>query len=175
MKQAIIKIIGVLLVACMVVLAVFAVIVHQETSNLGTEEMLGRSYLLSDDEIAAMQLNYQETAAAKTEFPEGMLIAAEKTESITLNIDSAGSYNLVAVYSSPEQNLFENPVDFTVNEYEFTSELSFLWADDITDIQTDRYGNEILPDQYQMPYAASYLEDHQAFFRPAAGVQFNGR
>lgn len=163
MKQAMLKIIGVLLVACVVVLAVFAVIVHQETSDLGTEEMLGRSYLLSDDEIAAMQLNYQEAAIAKTEFPEGMLIDAEKTESITLNIDSAGSYNLVAVYSSPEQNLFENPVNFTVNEYQFTSELSFLWADNITDIQTDRYGNEILPDQYQMPYAVCYLEDHESF------------
>lgn len=163
MKQAMIKIIGILLAACLVVLAAFAVIVYQETSNLGTEEMLGRSYLLSDDEVAAMQLNYQDRVIAKAEFPNGIQIEAGETKTVTLAVDMPGSYNLVAVYAAPEQNLFENPVDFTVGDCTFTSELSFLWADNISEIRTDRYGNEVLPDQYQLPYAASYLEDYEAF------------
>lgn len=163
MKRTMFNIIGVLAITCIVVLAVFVVIVHQETANLSTEDILGRTYLLSDDEITAMQLNFRDDIVASTEYADGLTIDAEKKIELSLTIEKAGTYHLVAVYSSPEQNLFENPVDFTVDGEAFTSELSFLWADDIAEIQTDRYGNEILPDQYQLPYAASYLEDHEAF------------
>ena len=125
--------------------------------------MLGRTYLLSDEEIVAMQLDFQDDIASKVEFENGLLIEAEETAEISMMVDSSGKYYLIAVYSSPEQNLFENPVNFTVDGTLFTSELSFLWADEISEILTDRYGNEILPDQYQLPYAASYLEDHESF------------
>lgn len=163
MKRTMFRIMGVLAIVCIVVLAVFAVIVHQETANLSTENMLGRTYLLSDEEIAAMQLDFQDDIVSKVEFENGLLIEAEETAEISMTVDSSGEYYLIAVYSSPEQNLFENPVNFTVDGTLFTSELSFLWADEISEILTDRYGNEILPDQYQLPYAASYLEDHESF------------
>ena len=163
MKRTMFRIIGVLAIVCIFVLAVFAVIVHQETANLSTETMLGRTYLLSDEEIVAMQLDFQDDIASKVEFENGLLIEAEETAEISMMVDSSGKYYLIAVYSSPEQNLFENPVNFTVDGTLFTSELSFLWADEISEILTDRYGNEILPDQYQLPYAASYLEDHESF------------
>ncbi len=163
MKQVLLKILGVLLAACMVTLAVFAVIVHQETTDLGTGEMLGRTYLLSDEEIAAAQLSFQDRVVASVEFPEGVLIQAEETWSTTMTLKLEGSINLVTVYAAPELNLFENPVDFTVGNQTFTSELSFLWADDLATIRTDRYGNEVVPESYQLPYAAIYLEDHEAF------------
>lgn len=163
MKRTMLNIIGVLAIVCIIVLAVFAVVVHQETANLSGEDMLRRTYLLSDDEIAAMQLDFQDGIFAGIEYSDGMHIDAGQTAEVTLSVKKGGSCCLVAVYSAPEHNLFENPVDFTVDGAAFTSELSFLWADDIGQIKTDRYGNEILPDQYQLPYAASYLEDHEAF------------
>ena len=70
---------------------------------------------------------------------------------------------MVVVYAAPEKNLFENPVDFTVGAAGFTSTLPFLWADDITRIRTDRYGNEVLPEQYQLPCAASFLKEYESF------------
>ncbi len=163
MKQVLLKILGVLLAACIVTLAVFAVIVHQETADLGTGEMLGRTYLLPDEQMAAAQLSFQNRVVASVEFPDGVLIHAEETWSATMSLESEGSVNIVAVYAAPELNLFENPVYFTVGSHTFTSELSFLWADDLATIRTDRYGNEVVPEPYQMPYAANYLEDHEAF------------
>src|SRR5699024_7599931 len=54
-------------------------------------------------------------------------------------------------------------------DYAFTSELPFLWADDLSTITTDRYGNEVIPESYQLPYAADALEDHESFSgRPLA-------
>ena len=163
MKRTMFRIIGVLAIACVLGLAVFAVIVHQETADLSTETMLGRTYLLSDDDMTVKQLDFLDKVVSETEFENGMLIQAEEYAEINLNMKSGGPYYLAAVYSSPEQNLFENPVDFSINGISFTSELPFLWADDISQILTDRYGNEILPDQYQLPYTAAYLEDYEAF------------
>ena len=148
MKRIIFTLIGVLLIICLVVLAVSAVIVHQETANLRSEEMTGRTYLISDEKMAALQLDFQDAVKAKTEFSDGLYVEAEETVSVSLHIKNPGEYNIVAVYAAPEMNLFENPVDFTVGTYEFTSTLSFLWADDIEQIKTDRYGNEVLPEQY---------------------------
>lgn len=163
MKRWIIRITGIITVLCLLVLAVFAGIVYHETSNLNTDKMLCRSYLLTDDEIAAKQLNYQDRIIAKVEYTEGLNIEAEDTQEISIYIPSNGTYQFVAVYSSEEQNLFENPVDFIIDDTAFTSELSFLWADDISNIATDRYGNEVVPDQYKLAYAAAYLEDHESF------------
>lgn len=163
MKQWVIKIVGAMAALCLAVVAVFAVIVHHETADLDTGSEYARTYLLSDDELAAMQLDFQEGAAAKTEFPDGLRIDAENAVEIGLQVPRAGNYQLVAVYSSHEQNLFENPVDFTVGSVCFTSELPFLWACDITTNRFDRYHNQILPEQYQLPYAASYLEAYESF------------
>ena len=163
MKRWIMRLIGIIIMLCLVVLAIFAGIVHHETSDLNTEHMLGRTYRLADSDIAARQLSYQERVTAKVEYPQGLRIEAEESKEIFITLPAAGRYQLVAVYTSDVYNLFENPVDFTVGNVAFTSELSFLWADDITEMATDRYGNEIVPDQYQLPYASAYLEDHESF------------
>ena len=163
MKRTIFIIAGVLLILCLAVLAVFSVIVHQETAGLHTEDMLGRTYLLSDEEMAAGQLDFQNAVSARTEFPDGLRINAEETKQVSLRLSASGTYCLAAVYAAPEKNLFENPVDFTVGDTAFTSTLSFLWADDIEQIKTDRYGNEVLPEQYQLPYAASFLREYESF------------
>ena len=163
MKRITLTIISALLIICLVVLAVFAVIVHRETANLSAEEMLGRTYLLSDEEVTARQLDFQDAVEAKTEFPDGLYIEAEETTSVSLRMSNPGEYLMVVVYAAPEKNLFENPVDFTVGAAGFTSTLPFLWADDITRIRTDRYGNEVLPEQYQLPCAASFLKEYESF------------
>ena len=163
MKRIALILISVLLILCLVMLAVFSGIVHQETASLHSEEMTGRTYLLSDEKMADLQLDFQDAMQAKTEFPDGLYIGAEETADVTLRINNPGNYHIVAVYAAPEINLFENPVDFTVGMYQFTSTLSFLWADDISQIKTDRYGNEVLPEQYQLPYAASFLDEYESF------------
>ena len=163
MKRIIFITAGVLLLLCLVVLAVFSVIVHQETANLHTEDMLDRTYLLSDEEMAAAQLDFRTAVSAGAEFPDGLLIDAEETKQVTLCLNAPGTFCLAAVYAAPEKNLFENPVDFTVGDTAFTSTLSFLWADDIAQTKTDCYGNEVLPEQYQLPYAASFLKEYEAF------------
>ena len=60
MKRITLTIISALLIICLVVLAVSAVIVHQETANLRSAEMTGRTYLISDEKMAALQLDFQQ-------------------------------------------------------------------------------------------------------------------
>ncbi len=163
MKKWVKGIIGAMIALCFVCLAAYAGIVHYEVSNLSIGSMLDRTYLLSDERLAAGQLSYQSAVKARSEYPDGLLIQAEEKREVSIQIETAGSYHIVMVYSAPEHNLFENPVDMTVGDSAFTSELPFLWADDISRITTDRYGNEVLPDQYQLPYTASYLEKYGAF------------
>lgn len=160
MKKWAIRIIGVIIVLCLAVLGVFAGIVHFETADLSGSVVSRQPYLLSDDAISAAQLDYKDAVRGKVEFPAGLPIKAEETAAVTLEVSAAGNYQLVAVYTSTEQNLFENPVDFTVGTTAFTSELPFLWA---SDIDTPLYSPEALPGQYMLPYAASYLEDHESF------------
>ena len=154
---------GALFIICLAVLTIFAGIVHQETEAMSGAENLTRTYLLSDAEVTALQLDYQSSIAAKTEYPEGLLVNAEEVASLSLLIQNPGTYNLVAVYTTSEKNLFENPVDVTVDQVAFTSSFSFLWADDISQIKTDRYGNEVLPEQYQLPRTAALLKEYESF------------
>ncbi len=169
MKRILLGVVGALLVVCLAVLAVFAGIVHSETAELHGEAAGGRSYSLSDESVAEKQLDFRSRTAAAAEFPNGLQIAAEETATVSLRVETAGQYDLVAVYAAPEKNLFENPVDFTVNGARFTCTLSFLWADDVSEVKTDCYGNEVLPEQYQLPWAASYLKEAESFSgRPLA-------
>ena len=97
MKRITLTIISALLIICLVVLAVFAVIVHRETANLSAEEMLERTYLLSDEEVTARQLDFQDAVEAKTEFPDGLYIEAEETASVSLRMSNPGEYLMVVV------------------------------------------------------------------------------
>ena len=156
---------------CAVIMGVFAIVVHSETKELNVQPLLSRAYLLTDQAMAERQIDYAERIVAKTEFESGLSIEAEQSKKIALQVPNAGDYELLAIYDSPETNLFENPVEFTVDSVHVVSEMPFLWADDISDIRTDRYGNEIIPGQYQMPYAATYVEDHESF--AGVPVQFS--
>jgi ABC-type glycerol-3-phosphate transport system substrate-binding protein len=161
-KQKLVLVVAVVLAAVMVTVVVFAGVVRSESANLPEAAPPERIYLLSDEEIAQRQLALGDVVA-KEEFAEGVFIEAGEIFSLSLNIPSAGAYELAAVYSSTERNLFENPVDITVDGTSFVSRLPFLWADDISNLTTDRYGNEILPQPYQLPYATSFLEDYESF------------
>ena len=158
MKKTIVRILTGVVLGCLLLVAVFTVIVHRETAELNKSAMLERTYLLSDEQMAAGQLDFRDNIVATSEFSEGLLIEADETVTISLSVPASGSYHLIAEYSAPDKNLFDNPIDFVVGDVSFTAELSFLWADDISSLVTDRYGNEVLPDQYQLPYAVSFLE-----------------
>lgn len=163
MKRIIRAVLLIIVVATVAVLAVFAAVVRHETADLNVTDMLERSYLLSDEAVADCQLDFRRAVAASAEFSEGETIQAGESRSFVLPVSASGNYHIVAVYAALEQDLFENPVSITVGDVSLTSELPFLWADDIDTITTDRYGNEVLPEQYQMPYAAAYLTDHTSF------------
>ena len=163
MKKTIVRILTGVVLGCLLLVAVFTVIVHRETAELNKSAMLERTYLLSDEQMAAGQLDFRDNIVATSEFSEGLLIEADETVTISLSVPASGSYHLIAEYSAPDKNLFDNPIDFVVGDVSFTAELSFLWADDISSLVTDRYGNEVLPDQYQLPYAVSFLEDYRSF------------
>ena len=169
MKHALLKILGTLFTLCVAIMAIFAITVYRETNNLNAGKMLDRAYIMSDEDVSAAQISFEDRIISGIEQPEGKFVAAEETWSTVLPLEVAGEYNIVVVYDAPEMNLFENPVDFVVGDYAFTSELPFLWADDLSTITTDRYGNEVIPESYQLPYAAAALEDHESFSgRPLA-------
>lgn len=109
MKRILLGVVGALLVVCLAVLAVFAGIVHSETSKLHGEAAEGRSYLLSDESAAEKQLDFRSRIAAAAEFPSGLQIAAEETTAVSLRVETAGRYDLVAVYAAPEKTSLKIP------------------------------------------------------------------
>lgn len=129
-----------------------------------------RKFLLSDLEVAEKQLTYnKEDIALLAEVSDKtspVLISVGETYSMDLTIQKAGTYHILAEYTWAEHNLFENPVMVSVNGETKVSSLPFLWSDTITDLRTDRYGNEIAPDQYRLEESSSsYLEDYEHFHR----------
>lgn len=160
MKKWVTRAVGIIIAFCLTIIGVFAVIVHFETADLGAGTVSHRTYLLSDETIAASQLDYQEGVKGKVEFPSGLMIEAEESAMVMLSVPTMGKYQLVAAYTSIEQNSFENPVDFTIGGTKFTSELPFMWA---CDVAADLFSPESLPDQYMLPYSATYLEGYDSF------------
>lgn len=101
MKRILLGVVGALLVVCLAVLAVFAGIVHSETSKLHGEAAEGRSYLLSDESAAEKQLDFRSRTAAGAEFPNGLQIAAEETASVSLRVKRRG--NMTSWQSMPRR------------------------------------------------------------------------
>lgn len=172
------------LLTIMIIISFVFVIISVIIDRMNPDDMgklLERKFLMEDEEIAGRQVTYNpEDLIVKAELSdennvkgdglkfqaEGVLVPIDASCKVNLSIPAAGDYQILVEYSSAESNLFENPVNISVNDYEVVCSLPFLWSDDISDICTDRYGNEIVPDQYQMKvHSLSMLEDYGHFQR----------
>lgn len=153
--------------------AATAVITSAEAGDLDSlAAQIQREYILSDDELAETQLSLLEGAAGSLEFDGGRELAAEEEYEFSLEVDKAGEYWIAAVYAAYEDNAFENQVQVGVNSDVRTVVLPFLWADTRDDL-IDRYGNEIQPEQYQLPYSIYYFEEYEDFTRSPIEYELN--
>jgi ABC-type glycerol-3-phosphate transport system substrate-binding protein len=145
-----------------VVLAVIAVVVRHETESLDSIP-LKRSHLLSDDAFCLRQFNAHFDVASATEMEDGTTVAVGQKQTFTLNVSEEGLYQIALAYCSGERSFFDNPVRIKVGEQEILSNLSFLWAEDVSQVSRDRYGNQTLPDQHQLPFTLSWVEERSSF------------
>lgn len=153
--------------------AATAVITSAEAGDLDSlAAQIQREYILSDDELSETQLSLLEGATGSLEFDGGRELAAEMEYEFSLEVDETGKYWIAAVYAAYEDNAFENQVQVGVNSDVRTVVLPFLWADTRDDL-IDRYGNEIQPEQYQLPYSVYYFEDYEDFTRSPIEYELN--
>lgn len=151
-----------------------------EKKNFEASGDLERRYLLSDEEVAKLQLNFDaenvvnEIDLSKVNVSgdgiepqsDGVFVPAYGNCNVKFNVPVTGEYYIMVEYKSTGRNLFENPVNVSVNKQDMVCSLPFLWADEITEKSMDRYGNEIVSEQYQFEEPAlSYLEDYEHFYR----------
>lgn len=151
--------------AIVVWVAVTAVVMSAEAGDLDDlAARTQREYILSDDELANSQLGFMDRTAGALTYGDGMELIAETDYEFNLEVEAAGDYWIAAVYAAYEDNAFENQVRVGVNGETCTVVLPFLWAD-TCETGVDRYGNEIQPEQYQLPFSVSYFEDYEDFAR----------
>ncbi|GHV42252.1 ABC transporter substrate-binding protein [Clostridia bacterium] len=130
-------------------------------------EISARSYL-SDDRAIVKAWNAYDSADVRVNvyWDTPALLTAGETFTIPVDIPSGGEYIFLLEYAPAEQNIFENTARITVGEQSRVCALPFLWADDKSALRKDRYGNEIVPDQYQISVGSSaFLEDYELFSR----------
>lgn len=174
--------------AVLILFLCLALIVTRESRDTAsvTKEM-ERSYLLSDKEVADRQVSADKedtvyeavlkdgqsvTGEGVTVQEDGVYVPLDVTCRVKLTVLESGDYSVILQYTSPDRNMFDNTVGVTVNEESFVCSLPFLWADDITGLRTDRYGNEVSPEQYRLEeVSAAYLEDYEHFQRTP--IQFH--
>jgi len=125
-----------------------------------------RTYLMDDAAAAARWLSFdrQDIVYERT-FPS-LQADVEKGCSFTLSVPDTGYYRILLGYTCDKMNLFENTAVFTVNGMEAVCVLPLLWADAPGDMQTDRYGNQIVPEQIMLRETShSWLEDYERLAR----------
>lgn len=72
---------------------------------------------------------------------------AGEAATLEIHVPSQGEYVLRLHYRCEQSNAFTNTVSLTVDGYTLRAPLPMLWTDEAGDLHTDRYGNEIAPDQ----------------------------
>jgi ABC-type glycerol-3-phosphate transport system substrate-binding protein len=125
-----------------------------------------RINLLDDAEAAAAWLSYNRKDAAEERFFPPLQAAAGEGCSLVISIPETGEYHLILGYTSDEASLFENTAVIIVNDLQAVCALPLLWADEPGAAQTDRYGNEMAPNQIMLHEASfSWLEDYTRLSR----------
>ncbi|HIW72757.1 MAG TPA: extracellular solute-binding protein [Firmicutes bacterium] len=151
-------------------------------SSTAGSEMTPRVYRLDDAAVSEKWVSYRpEDVALEVDLSEpdapvsgegverqagGVLMSVDAACEITLNVPGPGEYWVLAEYEPVSINMFENPVTVSLGGTEVTCSLPFLWEDDVSEVRTDRYGNEVVPDQqYLDAPSLCYLEDYEHFTR----------
>lgn len=162
-RKRVLRILGAVVALLLLLLVVTAMAVHTDRADArDIGDIKQRTYLLTDDELFERQLWFPACAAAQTVFPGGLPVPSDAGISVAIALPQAGEYELYLVYAAQTTNLFSNEVEITFGGQSLVSQLPFLWADEIGRIQTDRYGNEIVPAQTQLPASCSAVEDYES-------------
>lgn len=163
----------------LITISLFLGLIYTMENNIKAKE-IERKYLLSDDEVAAKQLNLQTEnivnvvnlneenviSSGTKKQADGVFVPAFEQCSISFDVPITGEYQIAFEYKWASSNLFENLVNVSVNNQEIVSSFPFLWVDEISELNTDRYGNEIISEQYQLDESSiNYLEDYEHFYR----------
>jgi ABC-type glycerol-3-phosphate transport system substrate-binding protein len=120
---------------------------------------------IGDEELFSRMLAPTEGAAAKLTFDGGERISATEQGSWSVSVPEAGDYLVYAVFSLPDSNLFERNVTVSVNTVSCLSQWNALWASVPGAVAFDRYGGEILADQYQLDRSVTRVDDSAVFSR----------
>ena len=151
-------------------------------SHTADSDITPRTYRLDDVSVSQKWVSYRaEDVAAELRLSDpdakvsgegvekhadGILMPVDTACEIILNVPDSGEYWVLAEYEPVSINMFENPVSVSLGETDATCSLPFLWEDDVTEARTDRYGNEIVPDQQEIDAPSlCYLEDYEHFSR----------
>lgn len=93
-------------------------------------------------------------------------LAIGDTAQWTIEVPQKGDYALVLSYQPVETTLFDATVQITLGEHEVRTPISFVWTDVEDVLRTDKYGNQIPPDQQLLTGKTSaYVEDYITFAR----------
>ncbi len=145
-------------------------------------ELTPRTYRLDDASVSQKWVSYRaEDVALEVDLSspdiavsgegverqaDGVRMPVDTACEITLNIPGSGEYWVLAEYEPVSINMFENPVTVSLGGTDATCSLPFLWEDDVSEARTDRYGNEIVPDQQEVDAPSlCYFEDYERFAR----------
>lgn len=151
-------------------------------THAADSEITPRTYRLDDQAVSQKWVSYRaQDVAAELQLSspdaqvsgdgvkkqaDGVLLPVDTACEIILNVPDPGEYWVLAEYEPVSINMFENPVAVSLGGTKATCSLPFLWEDDITEARTDRYGNEIVPDQRETDAPSlCYLENYERFSR----------
>lgn len=155
---------GGIIALLLLLLAATAVAVGADRANARKiDEIKQRAYLLTDEELLERMLWFEERAAAYRAFPDGLAVHSGAETELTIDLPAAGDYELYLVYAAETTNMFPNDVTVSVDGHAIVSELPLLWVDEIDQILADRYGNEVVPSQRQLPVSCSAVKDQDSF------------
>jgi len=125
-----------------------------------------RVYLLSDEKAAESWLSCgAQDVVYRLDLGCLESIAGIGCE-LTVSAPANGDYQIMLEYTSGVLNLFENTALISVNGMDAVCALPLLWADVQGEVQADRYGNEVVPEQVMLSQASSaWLEDYEKLSR----------
>jgi ABC-type glycerol-3-phosphate transport system substrate-binding protein len=72
---------------------------------------------------------------------------AGESQALLLDVPSAGDYTLLVTYRCEQSNAFTNVASLVLGDHTVRVPLPMLWIDEPGEVRTDRYGNEIAPNQ----------------------------
>lgn len=105
-----------------------------------------------------------ESAIAEVCTIEDGVVGVGETLQVPVQVPRTGEYHVMVSYLPMETSTLSNTALIHIDGNEVRSRLPVLWRDVPGEVQYDRYGNEILPDQEIFPGdSLTYLQDYSTF------------